>query len=487
MRARAPRRSAAVLALIAAAPLASAAAPERAATASATTPRRTKNVILLTLDGLRIQELFGGMDPLLAARSVVLARQLPHRLDRLRPAGDEEQPVQVPRRQRGDLGGELERVQKKAWIYDLDRARQRFWRDTPGERRAVLLPYFWGTLAPQGIVLGDKDRGCSVQPSNPLLFSAPGYAEILTGQPQPDVITNDTKRYPHRTVLEFVRSELRLGKRQVATIGSWDGFGTLSSSEADAFFTNTGYERVPAGMATPRMEFLGDLQFQIMALWEEGRSDAVTFNIALEYLRTERPRLLYIALGESDDWAHARRYDRLLDYINVADGYLRRLWQTLQSIDRYRGSTTLILTNDHGLGQRLSDPGRGVAKTYHVLVDGVPDAAALQALREGVPLEKGVSSRPARVHVKGVTRGGTWLEVVLTEGKNRQVRRMCAAVGHDVLELARVAIGAFALSGLPAGEWRRLEGDEVASLVAPPGERAAPARRSAWPVRPRRP
>ena len=310
MRARAPRRSAAVLALIAAAPLASAAAPERAATASATTPRRTKNVILLTLDGLRIQELFGGMDPLLAGK----------------------------------------RVQKKSGIYDLDRARQRFWRDTPGERRAVLLPYFWGTLAPQGIVLGDKDRGCSVQPRNPLLFSAPGYAEILTGQPQPDVITNDTKRYPHRTVLEFVRSELRLGKRQVATIGSWDGFGTLSSSEADAFFTNTGYERVPAGMATPRMEFLGDLQFQIMALWEEGRSDAVTFNIALEYLRTERPRLLYIALGESDDWAHARRYDRLLDYINVADGYLRRLWQTLQSIDQYRGSTTLILTTDHGRG-----------------------------------------------------------------------------------------------------------------------------------------
>ena len=310
MRPRAPRRSAAVLALIAAAPLASAAAPERAATASATTPRRTKNVILLTLDGLRIQELFGGMDPLLAGK----------------------------------------RVQKKSWIYDLDRARQRFWRDTPGERRAVLLPYFWGTLAPQGIVLGDKDRGCSVQPRNPLLFSAPGYSEILTGQPQPDVITNDTKRYPHRTVLEFVRSELRLGKRQVATIGSWDGFGTLSSSEADAFFTNTGYERVPAGMATPRMEFLGDLQFQIMALWEEGRSDAVTFNIALEYLRTERPRLLYIALGESDDWAHARRYDRLLDYINVADGYLRRLWQTLQSIDQYRGSTTLILTTDHGRG-----------------------------------------------------------------------------------------------------------------------------------------
>ena len=310
-----PRRSAAVQALIATALLACAARTAGAGTAPTGRSPHTKNVVLLTLDGLRIQEVFGGMDPLLAEK----------------------------------------RMEKKSGIYDLERARRRFWRDTPGERRAALLPFFWGTLAPQGIVLGDKEKGSSVQPLNRLLFSAPGYAELLTGQPQPDVTTNDVKRYPHRTVLEFVRNELRLGKRQVATIGSWDGFGTLSSSEADAFFTNTGYEKVPAGIATPRMAFLGDLQFQIMALWEEGRSDAVTFNIALEYLRTQRPRLLYIALDESDDWAHARRYDRLLDYLNVVDGYLRRLWRTLESIDQYRGRTTLILTTDHGRGVTTSD------------------------------------------------------------------------------------------------------------------------------------
>lgn len=149
-------------------------------------------------------------------------------------------------------------------------------------------------------------------------------------------------------------------------------------------------------------------------------------------------------------------------------------------------SGLLILTNDHRLGQRLSDPGHGVAKTYHALVEGVPDEAALQALREGLPLGQGVVSRPAGVHVLGVTRAGTWLEMVLTEGKNRQVRRMCAAVGHEVVELARVGIGAFALAGLAAGEWRRLEKDEVASLLAPPPGSAASARRSASPVLPRR-
>ena len=149
-------------------------------------------------------------------------------------------------------------------------------------------------------------------------------------------------------------------------------------------------------------------------------------------------------------------------------------------------SGLLILTNDHRLGQRLSDPDHGVAKTYHALVEGVPDAAAIQVLREGVPLGEGVVSRPAGVRVLGTTRAGTWLEIVLTEGKNRQVRRMCAAVGHEVQELARTAIGAFALADLPAGEWRRLEKDEVDGLLGPRTP-APPSTRAPSPRRPPRP
>jgi len=191
--------------------------------------------------------------------------------------------------------------------------------------------------------------------TNGLFFSAPGYAEILTGQAQDDVTTNDVKRYPHTTVLEYARRRLGLSRMQVATIGSWEGFGTLASREPDVFFTNTGYEKVPREIATPRMAYLSELQTQIMALWEEGRSDAVTFGIALEYLKTYEPRLLYIALGESDDWAHARRYDRLLDYIQVFDGYLRRLWEALQASKAYRDRTTIIITTDHGRGVTPSD------------------------------------------------------------------------------------------------------------------------------------
>jgi 23S rRNA pseudouridine2605 synthase len=130
-------------------------------------------------------------------------------------------------------------------------------------------------------------------------------------------------------------------------------------------------------------------------------------------------------------------------------------------------SGLLILTNDHRLGQRLTDPHHHVPKTYHVLVAGLPDAETLRALREGVPLGDETVSRPARVRAVGAARGAqAWLEIVLTEGKNRQVRRMCASLGHDVQELVRVAIGGLTLGDLPAGQWRTLSPAEVRLLEA---------------------
>jgi len=138
-------------------------------------------------------------------------------------------------------------------------------------------------------------------------------------------------------------------------------------------------------------------------------------------------------------------------------------------------SGLLILTNDHRLGQRLTDPGHAVPKTYHVLVEGVPSAAALSVLREGVSLPGGTLTRPARVRSLGRGREGAWLEIVIAEGKNRQVRRMCAAVGHEVQALVRVRIGALELGDLAPGRWRRLDAGELARLqtrTASRGERS---------------
>ncbi len=127
-------------------------------------------------------------------------------------------------------------------------------------------------------------------------------------------------------------------------------------------------------------------------------------------------------------------------------------------------SGLLIFTNDHRLGELLTSPEHHVPKTYHARVRGAPDGEALRALREGLPLDDGTLTRPARVSVLGTLRGSTWLEVVLTEGKNRQLRRMGAAVGHEVLELVRVRIGRLTLAGLSVGQSRELKPDEVERL-----------------------
>jgi pseudouridine synthase len=152
-------------------------------------------------------------------------------------------------------------------------------------------------------------------------------------------------------------------------------------------------------------------------------------------------------------------------------------------------SGLLILTNDHRLGETLTSPDHHVPKTYHARVAGVPDAEALRALREGLPLDDGTPTRPAKVRVLGTPRGSpdapraegstwpegqgsTWLEIVLTEGKNRQVRRMGAAVGHEVLELVRVRIGRLDLGDLTPGEWRELGPEDVRRLLGGGGKDA---------------
>lgn len=128
----------------------------------------------------------------------------------------------------------------------------------------------------------------------------------------------------------------------------------------------------------------------------------------------------------------------------------------------------LIVTNDGELAQLLSHPSHGVDKEYMVEVGGVPGAGALRTLREGVPLDDGPTA-PARV---GVVAPGV-LRIVLHEGRNRQIRRMCEAVGHPVRRLVRTRIGPLADSRLAPGQWRPLQPDEVRALatVARTGQR----------------
>ena len=136
----------------------------------------------------------------------------------------------------------------------------------------------------------------------------------------------------------------------------------------------------------------------------------------------------------------------------------------------------MLLTNDGDLTQLLTHPSHGVDKTYLAEVDGVPTAQSLRTLRAGVELDDGLTA-PAAVRLVQPGVGRAAIEITVHEGRNRQVRRMCEAVGHPVRRLVRTGIGGLRDERLAPGTWRRLESDEVHRLyrAATDAEATAPA------------
>jgi 23S rRNA pseudouridine2605 synthase len=129
----------------------------------------------------------------------------------------------------------------------------------------------------------------------------------------------------------------------------------------------------------------------------------------------------------------------------------------------------LLITNDGDLAHRLMHPRSKVPKTYEALVEGRVSSAAVRALRNGIELDDG-PTQPARVEVLDrQAPGGTWLRIEITEGRNRQVRRMCEALGHRVRRLVRTRYGGLGLGRLRRGEHRLLTSAELARLAAQAG------------------
>ena len=281
--------------------------------AAAATARKTQNLILVTSDGLRWQDFFTGIDPQLMN-------------------------------------------EKEAGMGEAAALRNRLWRASPEERRSVLMPFFWQTLAPQGVVLGNVNKGSSVRLTNAYHNSYPGYSELLTGRTQDDVIKgNNPIQNPTPSFLQYLKNRWRLPPEQAAVFASWDVFSFISETSPGEIFVNAGYHESPLPRNSQRVDFINQLQKQALYTEDSARHDVFTFDLAMEYLKSIKPRLLYIALDETDDWAHAKRYDRVLTSIEFLDHALREFSTWLQGDSKYRNTTTLIVTCDHGRGGTLED------------------------------------------------------------------------------------------------------------------------------------
>ena len=267
---------------------------------------QTENIILITLDGLRWQELFTGADSLLVDDTGMIESA-------------------------GSLLGD-------------------FWSSDPNVRREMLFPFIWGTIAKQGQIYGNRAYGNKVDNSNKMWFSYPGYNEILSGFADDERITSNSKiNNPNVTFLEHL-NRLPEFRGKVLAFGSWDVFPYIINEERSGIPVNAGFELAQGNDLTETEKTINRLQQEIRGPWGEVRLDPFTHHFALEAIKKKKPRVVYIAYGETDDWAHDGKYDQYLLSAHQTDQYIREIWETIQSDPQYKDKTTLLIGVDHGRG-----------------------------------------------------------------------------------------------------------------------------------------
>lgn len=269
-----------------------------------------RRVVIIMLDGMRWRELFGGADSAL--------------------------------------------ITNQTFVRDTAELKELFAGKTRDERRSRLMPFVWSVAKDKGIMLGNRWKGSCVNVANHMHFSYPGYNETLCGFPDDEHINSNDKKYnPNVSILE-IASRTNVYRNSVLAFGSWDVFPFILNEKRSGLEVNAGYRHSLASRPTASELLLNDIQDEQPRHWAGVRFDVYTFHYALEAMRSRHPKLVFIGLGETDDFAHEGRYDEYLKSAHRADQFVERLWKYTQGDPFYQGKTTFILTTDHGRGDNPS-------------------------------------------------------------------------------------------------------------------------------------
>lgn len=299
---------------------------------------KTRNVVLIVTDGLRWQEIFTGADPAL-----------------------------------------LDEKHGGIWA-SPEKLRSEFRNDDPTECRKKLFPFLWGVVARQGQIFGNQNKGSVARVTNGLAFSYPGYNEMLTGRPDPRINSNEFGPNPNVTVFEWM-NQFPEFHGHVAVFATWEVFKNIFNEPRSHLPMQTGWDLPEKGTLTPRQELLNELYRTTTRLDDEDVWDSFLQVPLLDYVKSDHPRLLFVGYGETDNWAHAGRYDLVLESAHQFDQFVQQLWETMQAMPEYRDQTTFIITTDHGRGSGLEEwKEHGVeekgSENIWIAVMG-PDTAAL--------------------------------------------------------------------------------------------------------------
>jgi len=268
---------------------------------------QTKNLFIITTDGFRWQEVFTGADSLL--------------------------------------------LSDETYTPDAATVKMLYWASTAQERRQKLMPFLWNVLAASGQVYGNRNFDNKVNTANLYAISYPGYNEIFTGNTDINISSNRKKVNPNTNVLEYLNNKEEFNGK-IAAFTSWDVFPYIFNKERNHLLINSGYENIDN--ATREQQMINKVQAEAINDKTATRYDELTFLAAKEYLVQHWPKVLYLGLGETDEFGHQGRYDLYLEQANKVDKMIAELWHWVQITPGYKDNTTFIITTDHGRGSKQS-------------------------------------------------------------------------------------------------------------------------------------
>lgn len=266
--------------------------------------KSAQNVFIITIDGVRWQEIFKGADAAL---------------------------LRNPR-----------------FVKDSALMLQQYWHSNPEERRRRLLPFFWSVIEQQGQLLGNRELNNKVNVANLYKISYPGYNEILTGYADKKFIPNLDVYNPNSNILQYLNTQ-KAYSGKVAAFCSWRVFPYILDEKDSSFPVNAGYEMLEDNDSS---NVLFNSVQKSIAVKGNTRHDLLTYECAKNYIEYFHPKVLYMGLGETDEFAHQGEYDTYLQKLHQADALIAELWYYVQTDPFYKNNTSFIITTDHGRGRK---------------------------------------------------------------------------------------------------------------------------------------
>jgi hypothetical protein len=268
----------------------------------------TRNIFIITTDGFRWQEIFRGAD------SNIL-----------------QNPKQV----------------KDPALLSLQ-----FWDDDIDVRRKKLMPFFWNVIAKQGQLTGNRDFSNDMNVKNLYKISYPGYNEIFTGSSDRTLNPNLAIRNNNINILEWLNYQEEY-RGKVVAYSSWNIMPYILAEKESGLPVNSGYEML--NESEDSVNSIINLAQANVANKTPCRYDMLTYGAAKRYIEEKHPKVLFLGLGETDEFAHKGEYDHYLQKAHQFDEMVAELWYFVQTDPIYKNNTTFIITTDHGRGKKSSN------------------------------------------------------------------------------------------------------------------------------------